>query len=75
MVPVDPFARDFSLAKLHNDVRVLYMSAYTEDSLQTTGTLSAGAAFIEKPFGADDLARKVREVIGAKRDNVRARSA
>jgi signal transduction histidine kinase/CheY-like chemotaxis protein len=64
-----------TLAKLHNDVRVLYMSAYTEDSLQTTGTLSAGAAFIEKPFGADDLARKVREVIGAKRDNVRARSA
>ena len=64
-----------TLAKLHNDVRVLYMSAYTEDSLQINGALSAGAAFIEKPFGADDLARKVREVIESNRGKVRARSA
>jgi signal transduction histidine kinase/ActR/RegA family two-component response regulator len=63
------------LGKVHTDVRLLYMSAYTEDAVQTNGTLSAGAAFIEKPFGAEELARKVREVLGSKNGHARARSA
>jgi two-component system cell cycle sensor histidine kinase/response regulator CckA len=67
------------LAKLHTDVRLLYMSAYTEDALQTNGTLIAGTAFIEKPFSADELAQKVRGVLGANSNGngngVRSRSA
>ncbi len=55
------------LVKLHSPVRILYMSAYTEDAILDNGVLCPGTAFIEKPFSADDLARKVREVLGAKR--------
>jgi len=53
------------LGKLHPGLKVLYMSAYTEDDAVNIGILSPGTAFIEKPFGPDDLANKVREVLGA----------
>ncbi len=53
------------LVKMHSPVRLLYMSAYTEDAILDDGVLSPGAAFIEKPFSADELARKVREVLWA----------
>jgi DNA-binding response OmpR family regulator len=39
------------------------MSAYTEDAAINIGVLSPGTEFIEKPFGPDDLATKVREVL------------
>ena len=60
-----------SLAKLDSSIRVLYMSAYTEEAVVNFGFLGSGAAFIEKPFSPDELARKVREVLGAKRDSPR----
>jgi two-component system, cell cycle sensor histidine kinase and response regulator CckA len=60
-----------SLAKLDSSIRVLYMSAYTEEAVVNFGFLGSGAAFIEKPFSPDELARKVREVLGAKRDSLR----
>ena len=46
-------------------VRVLYMSAYTEDAIVNLGILGPGTNFIEKPFGPEDLARKVRKVLEA----------
>ena len=52
------------LAKLRSSVKVLYMSAYTEDDAISIGILSPGTAFIEKPFSPDELAVKVREVLG-----------
>lgn len=54
------------LVKLHSAVRLLYMSAYTEDAMLDDGVFCPGTAFIEKPFSADELARKVREVLDAK---------
>jgi CheY-like chemotaxis protein len=45
------------------ELKVLYMSAYTEDAVLNLGILAPGTNFIEKPFGIDDLARKVREVL------------
>jgi signal transduction histidine kinase len=56
------------LVKLHSGVRLLYMSAYTEDAIVDDGVLCPGTAFIEKPFSADELARKVREVLGVSGD-------
>jgi signal transduction histidine kinase/ActR/RegA family two-component response regulator len=52
------------LAKLRPSFKVLYMSAYTEDDAIDIGILSPGTAFIEKPFSPDELAVKVREVLG-----------
>lgn len=60
------------LAKLRAGIKVLYMSAYTEDAAINFGILSPGTAFIEKPFGPDELAGKVREVLGANRDSLGA---
>ena len=52
------------LAELQSDMKVLYMSAYTEDAAVNIGVLDPGTQFIEKPFSPDDLAGKVREVLG-----------
>ena len=54
------------LASIRSGMRLLYMSAYTEDAAVDLGFLGPGSAFIEKPFSPDELARKVREVLGAK---------
>lgn len=51
------------LASQRPDTKVLYMSGYTDDVIVHHGVLDEGMAFIQKPFAADVLARKVREVL------------
>ena len=46
-------------------IKVLYMSAYTEDAIAHFGMLAPGTVLIEKPFSPEDLAGKVREVLEA----------
>jgi two-component system cell cycle sensor histidine kinase/response regulator CckA len=60
------------LEKLRSGMKVLYMSAYTEDAAINIGVLNPGTEFIEKPFGPDELADKVREVLGANRETLDA---
>jgi two-component system cell cycle sensor histidine kinase/response regulator CckA len=45
------------------DLKVLYMSGYTEDAITHHGVLDPGIAFIHKPFTAEMLGRKIREVL------------
>ncbi|MCA9009550.1 MAG: response regulator [Planctomycetaceae bacterium] len=45
------------------DLRVLFMSGYTDDAVLIHGVVEATDAFIQKPFTPLSLARKVREVI------------
>jgi CheY-like chemotaxis protein len=51
------------LAKVRPTLRVLYMSAHTEDDAINIGILRPGTAFIGKPFSPDELASKVRDVL------------
>ncbi len=46
------------------DLRVLFMSGYTDDQVLAQG-VARGAGFLQKPFTPDVLARKVREVLDA----------
>jgi PAS domain S-box-containing protein len=43
-------------------IRVLYMSGYTDDVAGRHGVLEGGA-YLQKPFGTEALAQKVREVL------------
>ncbi|MBI5576818.1 MAG: PAS domain S-box protein [Deltaproteobacteria bacterium] len=49
------------------DMKVLFMSGYTDNAIVHRGVLDPGTAFIEKPFSPDALARKVRAVLDAKK--------
>jgi FixJ family two-component response regulator len=45
------------------NVKVLFMSGYTDEAMGLHGVLAAGTRFIQKPFTADALIRKVREAL------------
>jgi CheY-like chemotaxis protein len=47
------------------DVRVLYMSGYTDNAIVRNGMLGESAAFLQKPFTPEELLRKLRHVIEA----------
>jgi CheY-like chemotaxis protein len=51
------------LTALWPTTKTLFMSGYTEDSVLRNGVLDAQVAFIPKPFTAQALALKVREVL------------
>jgi len=53
------------LAILRRDMKVLYMSGYTDDAIVHHGVLDEGTAFIGKPFSPSDLVLKVRAVLGS----------
>jgi len=44
-------------------IKVLYVSGYTDDAIVRHGVLKPGIAFLQKPFTADALARKVRGML------------
>jgi hypothetical protein len=46
-------------------VRVMYMSGYTDEAIGQHGALEPGTHFMQKPFTAGALLRKVREVLEA----------
>ena len=50
----------------HPEMRVLYMSGYTDNAIVHRGILKEGMTYIQKPFSPDDLAKKVREVLDRK---------
>jgi two-component system cell cycle sensor histidine kinase/response regulator CckA len=46
-------------------MHVLYISGYTDDAVIARGLVEPGTAFLQKPFGADKLAEKIRELLDA----------
>jgi PAS domain S-box-containing protein len=51
------------LRALRTDVKVLFMSGYTDDTILQHGVTELGVAFLQKPFTPPSLAKKVREVL------------
>ena len=51
------------ISRISPDVKVLYMSGYTDDVIAHHGVIDPGVQFIQKPFSMKDLAAKVREAL------------
>ena len=54
------------LAQLRPEMKVLYMSGYTDNAIVHQGVLNVGAYFIQKPFSPVVLGQKVRQVLDEK---------
>jgi len=50
------------------EMKVLFMSGHTENTIVHHGVLDPGVAFIQKPFRYNVLAQKIREMLGASQD-------
>jgi len=53
------------ISEIRPNVKVLYMSGYTENVIGRNGTLDAGVRLLQKPFTLHDLKNKVREVLNS----------
>jgi two-component system cell cycle sensor histidine kinase/response regulator CckA len=55
------------LLRARPDLRVLYMSGYTDNAIAHHGLLDAGTEFLQKPFTPLRLTQKIREVLSRER--------
>jgi CheY-like chemotaxis protein len=51
------------LAALRPDLKVLYMSGYTDDVIAHRGVLAQGTLLVQKPFTRNTLLQKVRQAL------------
>ncbi len=49
-------------------MKVLFVSGFTDESIVRQGAREPGIAFLQKPFTAEALARKLRELLDTPRD-------
>jgi two-component system cell cycle sensor histidine kinase/response regulator CckA len=55
------------LTRARPDLKVLFMSGYTDNTIAHHGVLETGVAFLQKPFGLSALTRTVRQVLDARK--------
>jgi CheY-like chemotaxis protein len=53
-----------TLGSLRPELKIIYMSGYTDDAVLRSGIHERHTAFLQKPFGLSALARKVRGTLG-----------
>jgi len=54
------------LTAIQSDVKVLYISGYTDNMIVHHGVLEEGVSFLQKPFSPTTLSQKVREMLDEK---------
>lgn len=54
------------IAQIRPDIKVLFMSGYTDETIVQHGVLEPNVAFLQKPFSPINLARKVRAVLDSR---------
>ncbi len=66
MVMPEMSGRELSeaMTSLYPDIRCLFMSGYTDDIIMHQGIIEKGIPFIQKPFSVQNLAAKVRQILG-----------
>jgi PAS domain S-box-containing protein len=63
------------LAQSYPDLKVLYISGYTNDAVVRRGFLESGLRFLQKPFTGNVLAQRVRDVMDGGSGSVAAGSS
>ena len=58
------------LKGIRPDIKVLYVSGFTDDAVIQSGLLPPGTAFLQKPFTLSSLLAKVREILTGPTDRV-----
>jgi len=51
------------IVAIRPDIKVVYMSGYTDDAVVHHGILGPGTAFIEKPIGTAELLKKIHDFL------------
>ena len=54
----------------HPDMKVLFMSGYTEDAILRKGVVTEAVDFLQKPFTPTALAYKIRQVLGTRQESL-----
>jgi PAS domain S-box-containing protein len=52
------------------NIKILFMSGYTSNFIAQQGKLGDNVHFIQKPFAVNELATKVRQALGDKKENL-----
>ena len=55
-----------ALAPTRPDIKVLYLSGYTDNTVVDHGVLNAGMDFLAKPFSHEALAGKIHDILTPK---------
>jgi len=56
-------------ARMRPDMRLLYMSGYTDNAIVNHGILEPGIHLLRKPFEPEELARRARELLDMPEEN------
>ena len=56
------------------DMKVIFMSGYTDEIIARQGVLDDGVTFLQKPFGSDDLLPLVRDTLSKPQESLSPRS-
>jgi len=52
------------IREIQEDVKILFISGYTQGIIDSDGFLSKGVEFLKKPFFARDLKKKIEDMFG-----------